>query len=336
MRAHTVILGAGATIAAIPNGDKNGRKSSLMKGLIEKLRLQDVLKGVHLNTESNNLEDVYFELYSRHDCQDVCKELEKRLYDYFDSLELPDEPTVYDFLVLSLTRKDAIATFNWDPLLIQARERCSQITDNLPEVICLHGNVAIGYCPNHKLYGPKEIICPHCNTPFTPTRLLYPVANKDYDSDSFIRGSWKDTETYIEHSYMLTIFGYSAPKSDLKAVSLLKKAWGDLDGRQLEEVSVIDVINEDIMLEKWKDFIYSHHYRYTNNFFSSYLGTLPRRSCEATFARLMGCIWLNADMGFKEGMTWDEIEKLVYELVAEEEMTPEGKEYPIHYGAVIG
>ena len=26
MNRHTVILGAGATIAAIPNGDKNGRK----------------------------------------------------------------------------------------------------------------------------------------------------------------------------------------------------------------------------------------------------------------------------------------------------------------------
>ena len=26
MRSHTVILGAGATIAAIPDGDKNGKK----------------------------------------------------------------------------------------------------------------------------------------------------------------------------------------------------------------------------------------------------------------------------------------------------------------------
>ena len=28
MRSHTVILGAGATIAAIPDGDKNGKSSS--------------------------------------------------------------------------------------------------------------------------------------------------------------------------------------------------------------------------------------------------------------------------------------------------------------------
>ena len=48
MRRHTVILGAGATIAAIPNGDKNGKKSSVMNGLIEKLQLQNILDGVKL------------------------------------------------------------------------------------------------------------------------------------------------------------------------------------------------------------------------------------------------------------------------------------------------
>ena len=48
MRRHTVILGAGATIAAIPNGDKNGKKSSVMNGLIEKLQLQNILYGVKL------------------------------------------------------------------------------------------------------------------------------------------------------------------------------------------------------------------------------------------------------------------------------------------------
>ena len=62
MRRHTVILGAGATIAAIPNGDKNGKKSSVMNGLIEKLQLQNILDGVKLKTNSDNLEDIYSEL----------------------------------------------------------------------------------------------------------------------------------------------------------------------------------------------------------------------------------------------------------------------------------
>ena len=40
MRSHTVILGAGATIAAIPDGDKNGKSSSVMNGLLKKLNLE--------------------------------------------------------------------------------------------------------------------------------------------------------------------------------------------------------------------------------------------------------------------------------------------------------
>lgn len=34
-RPHVVLLGAGATMAAIPNGDKNGRKSSVMNILLK-------------------------------------------------------------------------------------------------------------------------------------------------------------------------------------------------------------------------------------------------------------------------------------------------------------
>ena len=90
MRAHTVILGAGATIAAIPNGDRFGQESSVMHGLIKKLHLEDILSEVELKTTSDNLEDIYSELYSRSDCKEVLSILEQRLYDYFSSLQLPD------------------------------------------------------------------------------------------------------------------------------------------------------------------------------------------------------------------------------------------------------
>ena len=53
---------------------------------------------------------------------------------------------------------------------------------------------------------------------------------------------------------MLTIFGYSAPKSDVDAVNLMKKAWGNIEDRPLEEVSVIDIVDEATMLNTWKDF----------------------------------------------------------------------------------
>ena len=38
--------------------------------------------------------------------------------------------------------------------------------------------------------------------------------------------SWKQLEQYLQIAYRLTIFGYSAPKSDQAAIDMLKQAWG--------------------------------------------------------------------------------------------------------------
>ena len=46
------------------------------------------------------------------------------IHDYFHSLRIPPTPTLYDHLLLALRKKDVVATFNWDPLLLQAAKRC--------------------------------------------------------------------------------------------------------------------------------------------------------------------------------------------------------------------
>lgn len=333
IRAHTVILEAGATMAAIPNGDRYGKKSSVMNGMISKLGLDDLLVDVELETKSENIEDIYSELCMKHEYVDVVRELEKRLYDYFDSFEIPDTPTVYDFLILSLTEKDVIATFNWDPLLLQAYVRCNEITDNLPHLLCLHGNVGMGYCKEHREFGTKDAICPVCKKQLPPIRLLYPIKNKEYNKDDYIKECWDAVDYIINNSYMITIFGYSAPSSDVEAVNLLKKAWGKKENRQLEEVSVIDIIDEAEMLKKWDAFIYSHHYRYTNNFFESYLGMFPRRSCETVLAMYSFNIPADGRRGFKPSMKWSEIYDLVNILAVDEQNTSEGKNLPLYYTA---
>lgn len=35
---------------------------------------------------------------------------------------MTESPTIYDYLLLSLRKKDVVATINWDPLLVQALE----------------------------------------------------------------------------------------------------------------------------------------------------------------------------------------------------------------------
>lgn len=61
---------------------------------------------------------------------------------------------------------------------------------------------------------------------------------------------------------MVTIFGYSAPKSDVEAIAMLKKAWGAVEDRKFEEIEIVDLCDEDEVIKSWDDFIYTNHYSY--------------------------------------------------------------------------
>lgn len=104
-RPHVFILGAGATIAAIPNGDKNGKKCSVMNNFLSEMGLTELLKDVELDTDSSNLEDIYSELDGRPECQDIKIALENKIVTNFSQFELPEQPTIYDYLILSLSGK---------------------------------------------------------------------------------------------------------------------------------------------------------------------------------------------------------------------------------------
>lgn len=318
---HVVILGAGASCAAIPNGDKYGKKISAMSGFISKLGLSEIISKIRINTLSDNLEDIYMELDERskneQNCKEVKEELEKIIWEYMSNYQLPDNPTIYDFLVMSLTSKDLIATFNWDPLLVQAIERAMRYTNNIPKVVFLHGNVAVGFCETDNIMGNVGRIC-KCGKPLNPMKLLFPIKKKDYSSDIAIGKSWEMLRNTLEKAYMVTIFGYSAPKSDVEAIAMMKKAWGSIDDRKLEEIELIDIRDEEAVISSWREFIYTHHYSYHTSFFDSTLARCPRRSCESTFDKLMKCIWLNGNKGFKENMSFYDIDQLTYKLIDEE------------------
>jgi hypothetical protein len=322
LRPHVVILGAGASCATIPNGDKNGKKISAMNGFIEKLGLQSILSKVKIHTASENLEDIYMELDERShkepECMNVKMELEEKIREYMSDYQLPDEPTIYDFLIMSLTKKDIIATFNWDPLLVQAYGRALKYTNNLPNMAFLHGNVAVGYCEVDNIISNVGEMC-KCGKILEPTKLLFPIKNKDYSSDIAISKSWKSLQNALEIAYMITIFGYSAPKSDVEAIAMLKKAWGSVDDRSLEEIEIVNIGDEESVIESWNEFIHTHHYSYHTSFFDTTLAKYPRRSCEATFDRFMNCYFLDGEKGFKPGMTSYDINQLTYKLICEED-----------------
>ena len=320
-RPHLVILGAGASVATIPHGDKNGLKISAMDNFVSTLGMDNILKGIKF--KSNNLEDIYSDLDSNSSCTEVKKQLEIAIYEYFSRFCLPDYPTIYDYLILSLRQKDCIASFNWDPLLLQAYSRVYDITDKLPQLIFLHGSINIGVCYNH---SPKIISsrknCPHCYNELTPVPLLYPVRKKNYTENTVINSYWNVVRQYLKHAYLLTIFGYSAPKTDQQAIQLFQDAWGENETRNLEDIEIIDLKTENELCATWDSFIHTHHYTCINNFFCSSIAKFPRRSTEALFDRTMNVKWLNPTSQLTEGMSWNSL-RLHFQDIIEEES--EGK-----------
>lgn len=287
-RPHVVVLGAGASLAAFPNGDRNGRELPVMKNFVDVVGLEEVLSADNINPPYEDFEAIYSDLATTANKVALRAEIERRVYDYFAVLELPDTPTLYDYLILSMRPKDVIATFNWDPFLWHAAARNHDF-GNVPSLLFLHGNVAIGYCPDCKVVRGRQQHCPRCGQPVLASPLLYPVKQKDYQSDPAIAGHWRTIANALKAAWTVTFFGYGAPTTDVEAVKLLKDAWGDIEKRNLEETEIIDIRKEEDLVATWKPFIHTHHYTIRQSFYDSYIGKHPRRSGEALWARLMEC-----------------------------------------------
>jgi len=178
---HVIILGAGASRACCPSGDKNGHHLPLMADFVAKVGVEQIIKEAGYGP-SGNFEHIYSQIYTAGK-GDALEKLDSAIRSYFGQLTVPDVPTFYDYLVLSLRPKDAIVTFNWDPLIIQTYKRWRHLGSVLPELIFLHGNVDLGLGLDLK---QKTFTFLSDKPEQTPTKLLYPVEKKDYNTDEFV------------------------------------------------------------------------------------------------------------------------------------------------------
>ena len=304
-RPHVVILGAGASCAAFPNGDKNDRTLPLMNNFIETVGVGDILSHVEIDFASSNFELIYSELYKDSKYDGIREQLEKKIYDYFTGMEIPDEPTLYDHLLLSLRDKDVVATFNWDPLLVQAYRRNCKVA-KLPRLIFLHGNVAIGYCEKDKVLGINGNLCSKCRKPLCPTKLLYPIGEKDYEQDSFVSGQWEELAGHLKCAFMITFFGYGAPDTDVSAIKLMKDAWGEVDKRNMEQTEIIDIETEEELQRTWSPFIHSQHVDFVDDFYNSWIAKHPRRTGEAYFNQYYEALFIS-DNPIPKGLPFPEL-----------------------------
>lgn len=274
---HLLLLGAGASRAACPTGDSNGNIVPLLCDLVSATGIAADLDAAGIEHRDMNFELVYQTLLSEERRRPLARRVEGKIRTYFSRLQLPAHVTLYDRILLSLRPKDAIATFNWDPFLVQAYLRNRHLRE-LPRILFLHGNVAVGACLDHQRKGFIGDACDACRTDLTPTQLLYPIGTKNYDQDPFIASEWTELRTYLETAYMLTIIGYSAPASDVEAKKIMILAWKSNRTRDLAEIEIVDIKPEAQVEATWSPFFVRNHYGVGTT--PSWLFAHARRSCD--------------------------------------------------------
>lgn len=305
---NVVILGSGASRAAFPVSEETGPRVPLFQELVDFVGLTDIIPTPELEMARADFESWYSDRWDAEPESPILRLAEQQIVDYFASLQLPNHPTLYDHLLLCLREVDLVATFNWDPFLFDAWER-NRYNIPLPEIVHLHGNVRIGVCYECKAYGRNGRKCPSCGQKLYPSRILYPVKLKNYQSDPFIRSEWERLDKYIEDTFTLTIFGYGAPKTDVEAVRLMQSAWKKAGASEIRTITVIDRKQRDEGIQPWRRFILPQHFSYHQDFYSSSIAKMPRRSCELIYVPTFLGMFVEDDplprnMGFEELYSW--------------------------------
>lgn len=320
-----VILGAGASFAAIPHGDKNGKKLSCMDGFIKNMGLSHIMEGVELHTTSENLEEIYTELCNRADMTDVRYCLEEGIVSKMKEYILPEEPTVYDYLIASLKGGDVIVSFNWDNLLIQAYNRILNITPmrderRLPYLVFVHGNVGMGYCRDCGM--PSAIqhrTCSRCGGLIKESKLLYPIKNKGYANDVNINRSWNAFLSEIPTAGMITLFGYACPESDVEARKAMILAYKSRP-HDLESIDIIDIKPEGEVYDNWSDILKynNYHVNIVKDFSESQLAKYPRRSVEGYVNTNLRGGWNESTIQLTCKESFKELEEKLQPLIYDE------------------
>ena len=276
---HVVILGAGASKAAFPDGDANGQLVPLMSELPKVLGSpwKDLVGDANLTNIDFESQFTHLRNYTNY--HDRLNEIEEMLVDHFSSLALPSRPTIYDYLILGLRGKDVIATFNWDPFLILAYKRNRTIS-SLPEIRFLHGCVQYASCHDHDVLGQPGERCPECRELLTKSPIQFPHSDKDYPGGPIMSRDWHFVTNKLRIAFHLTIFGYSGPATDYKAKKLLLEGWEQTPFRPLSHVEIIDAGDADDLRKNWREFIPFHHDMLVTCFWKSTIARWPRRTVE--------------------------------------------------------
>jgi hypothetical protein len=166
---------------------------------------------------------------------------------------------------------------------MQACKRSARVAKP-PILIFLHGNVGVAY--RIKLNGVVKIVHAGRNgfneyTECSRPPILFPVTQKDYQSDPFIAKQWEWMRMALKDAFIFTVFGYGAPQTDVEAMKLMSEGWGRPQRRNMEDTEIIDIQRIDRLRKTWKPFM--NHYTILKKYEASVLAKMPRRSVEGAW-----------------------------------------------------
>ena len=250
-----------------------------MADLARVIGLHEVLQRNGVSSSGSDFEMVYQALVAEPSKKPVAEEVQQAIRSYFAEIQIPTGTTLYDELLLSLRPTDVIATFNWDPLLAQAYKRNRELV-LLPRILFLHGNVELGACIEHQQKGFLEHSCPTCHQALAPQKLLYPIAEEEYELDPLIANEWIEFRDTIEEAYLITIVGYAAPQSDVAARTAMLETWRSNPSRDFGEIMIVDIKSRSEVQTSWGEFFVRDHYGISEHLRRTWLFNHPRRSCD--------------------------------------------------------
>lgn len=319
---HVVIVGAGASIAACYE-DKNGMRVPSLKNVHEVIGVTDELKKYKFSDdEMQDFELLYSNIYGKKEFTSLQKYLEDEVRNYFKKLSIPDEPTMYDYLILSLMDKDAIISFNWDPFLLQAYRR-NLAVGNLPMLIFPHGNVGVGMCEECHSLGYADTVCVDCYKAYKDMPLLFPIGKKDYQSNPVIGYQWKLARDYLSRAAGITVYGYGVPETDKEAYLLMKEAYQKSNVKDIAPFTIVNMISQkDVQIQKWKELLDDRMVLYAEHFEETDLWRNPRVSLESLFDAILQQHPRSREKSFRKFDTMAELQDYVKTI----------KEYEMYFG----
>ena len=121
----------------------------------------------------------------------------------------------------------------------------------------------------------------------------------------------------LAEAYYVTVYGYSAPTTDVEAMALLLEAWRDNPARALAQIGIVDVREPAEVEASWSDFIVRTHGGASTDFSHDRLMRHPRRTCESfASATLLQDPW--REDPFPISCSLAELETWVKPLIEEE------------------